>query len=126
MPTNEVVSNYRGLWEIEETFKLTKSDLEARPVHVQSREHINAHFLSCFITLTILRLIQKMTNKEFSAEKIVECLNKIECINEYENIYLFGYRSFISNRLGEAFGIDFSKKRLSLATIKNILATAKR
>ena len=126
MPTNEIVTTYRGLWEIEETFKLTKSDLEARPVHVQSKEHINAHFLSCFIALTILRLIQKKTNKEFSSEKIIECLCKIECINEYENIYLFGYRSAISDRLGNAFGIDFSKQRLSLASIKNILAMAKR
>jgi len=126
MSTNEIVATYRGLWEIEETFKLTKSDLEARPVHVQSKEHINAHFLSCFIALTILRLIQKMTGKEFSSEKILDCLNKIECINEYENIYLFGYRSPLSIQLGKAFDIDFSKKRLSLAAIKNILAIAKR
>jgi transposase len=125
MPTDEVVTTYRGLWEIEETFKLTKSDLEAHPVHVQSKEHINAHFLSCFIALTILRLIQKMTNKEFSSKKIIDCLNKIECINEYENIYLFGYRSPLSIQLGKVFDIDFSKKRLSLATIKNILASAK-
>ena len=125
MQKEKIVSTYRGLWEIEETFKLTKSDLEARPVHVQSKEHINAHFLTCFIALTILRLIQKKTNKEFSAEKIICCLNKIECINEHENIYLFGYRSLISDRLGEAFGINFSRQRLSLATVKNILATAK-
>ena len=125
MSSDEIVTTYRGLWEIEETFKLTKSDLEARPVHVQSKEHINAHFLSCFIALTILRLIQKKTNKEFSSEKILECLNKIECINEYENIYLFGYRSLLSNQLAKAFDLDFSKKRLSLAAIKNILATSK-
>jgi transposase len=122
MPTDKIVSTYRGLWEIEETFKLTKSDLEARPVHVQSKEHINAHFLTCFIALTILRLIQKKTDREFSSEKIIECLNNIECINEYQNIYLFGYRSKISDSLGKAFGIDFSKQRRSLAAIKNILA----
>ena len=125
MPTDEVVTTYRGLWEIEETFKLTKSDLEARPVHVRSKEHINAHFLSCFIALTLLRLIQKKTNKEFSSRKIIDCLNKIECINEHENIYLFGYRSPLSVHLGNVFDIDFSKKRLALASIKNILATSK-
>ena len=125
MSSDDIVSTYRGLWEIEETFKLTKSDLEARPVHVHSREHINAHFLSCFIALTILRLIQKATNREFSSEKILECLNKIECIHEFENIYLFGYRCTISDRLGYAFGIDFSKQRLMLSSIKSILASAK-
>ena len=125
MSTDEIVTSYRGLWEIEETFKLTKSDLVAQPVYVQSKEHINAHFLSCFIALIILRLIQKKTNKEFSSEKILDCLNKIECINEYENIFLFGYRSPISDCLSNAFGIDFSKQRLSLASIKNILAASK-
>jgi len=125
MPTGEIVDTYRGLWEIEDTFKLTKSDLEARPVYVQSKETINAHFLSCFIALTIIRLIQKKTDKAFSSTKIIECLNKIECINEFENIYLFGYRSNISDRLGDAFGIDFAKSRLTLASIKKLLASAK-
>jgi transposase len=125
MSANEIVTTYRGLWEIEETFKLTKSDLEARPVHVQSKEHINGHFLTCFTALTILRLIQKKMKKELSSATIIECLNQVNCINEHENIYLFGHRCQNSVRLGEAFEIDFKKKRLQLASIKNILATAK-
>ena len=114
MTADDVVTTYRGLWEIEETFKLTKSDLEACPLYVQSKEHINAHFLSCFISLTIMRLIQKKTNKEFSSEQIIDCLNKIECVNEHANIYLFGYRSLLSVQLDEAFEIDISKNGLPL------------
>jgi transposase len=87
--TSEIIDAYRGFWEIEETFKITKNDLEYRPVYVRDEEHINAHFLTCFIALTILRLIQKKTQREFSAEKIIDCLNKIECMHEDENIYLF-------------------------------------
>ena len=126
MTGNEIIDTYRGLWEIEETFKITKSDLESRPVYVRDEEHINAHFLTCFIALTILRLIQKKTNKEYSSEKIIECLNKIECMHEYENIYLFNYRDKISDALGAAFGIDFTKKRLQLAEIKKILGDVKK
>ena len=125
MDTDKVVETYRGLWEIEESFKITKSDLESRPVHLQSKEHINAHFLVCFIALTILRLIQKKIGWEYSAAKIIECLNKIECVNEDENVYLFGYRSAISDRLGEAFELDFSRKRLRLDEIKNFSAIVK-
>jgi len=125
MPVSETIDTYRGLWEIEESFKITKSDLEARPVYVQSREHINAHFLTCYIALTIIRVIQKKINKEYSAAKIIGCLNKIECINEEENIYLFGYRSHISETLGRVFDIDFMKKRLFLSDIKNILSKLK-
>lgn len=126
MATNEIVDTYRGLWEIEETFKITKSDLESHPVYVRDEEHINAHFLTCFIALTILRLIQKKIRKEYSTEKIIDCLNKIECMNEQENIYLFNYRDKISDALGAAFGIDFMKKRLRLTEIKKILGDAKK
>jgi len=126
MSDSEIVEKYRGLWEIEETFKVTKSDLEARPIYVSDRTHINGHFLTCFIALKIIRVIQKIMGRKYSAEKIIECLNKIECVNEQENLYLFGYRSEISEELGTTFGIDFTKKRLRLAEIKNILGGVKK
>lgn len=126
MPVPDIVETYRGLWEIEETFKITKSDLESRPVYVRDDAHINAHFLCCFLALTVLRLIQKRTDKKYSAKAILDCLNKIQCMNEHENIYLFGYRSELSDVLGNAFGIDFTKKRLPLSEIKKILGEAKK
>jgi hypothetical protein len=126
MTDGEIIDTYRGLWEIEETFKITKQDLEARPVYVSNYDHIDAHFLTCFIALAILRIIQKQTGKRYSSESIIECLNKIQCMHEYENIYMFGYRNKLSDALGNAFGIDFTKKRLSLAEIKRILGDVKK
>jgi transposase len=126
MSDTEVIETYRGLWEIEETFRVTKGVLETRPVYVSLRDHINAHFLTCFLALTIMRIIQRKTGKLYSAEKIVECLNKISCSNEHENIYLFDYRGEISDAIGEALGIDFSNKRLRLGDIKKFLAQAKK
>jgi transposase len=126
MSDSEVIETYRGLWEIEETFRVTKGVLETRPVYVSLKDHINAHFLTCFIALTIMRIIQKQTGKLYSAEKIVECLNKISCSNEHENIYLFDYRSEVSDAIGKALGIDFTNKRLRLGDIKKILAQAKK
>jgi hypothetical protein len=70
--------------------------------------------------------MQKMAGREFSTEKIIKCLNKIECTNEHENIWLFGYRSVIADTLGNLFGIDFSRKRLRLADIKKILGDVKK
>lgn len=126
MSDSEVIETYRGLWEIEETFRITKGVLETRPVYVSLPDHINAHFLTCFLALTIIRIIQKKTGKLYSAEKIVECLNKISCSNEHENIYLFDYRSELSDVIGEALGIDFTNKRLRLGDIKKILGEAKK
>jgi transposase len=54
----EIIDKYRGLSRIEDSFRITKSDLEGRPVFVRTPEHINAHFLICFIALTMIRLIQ--------------------------------------------------------------------
>lgn len=126
MSDAEVVETYRGLWEIEETFRIAKGVLETRPVYVSLPDHINAHFLTCFLALTIIRIIQKKTGKIYSAERIVECLNKISCSNEYENIYLFDYRSELSDAIGEALGIDFTNKRLRLGDIKKFLGEAKK
>ncbi len=122
----EVVDTYRGLWEIEETFRITKGVLETRPVFVSLPEHINAHFLTCFLALTIMRLLQKETDKRYSAERIIDCLKAISCSHEHENVYLFDYRSEISDAIGEALGIDFANKRLRLGEIKKILGSIKK
>jgi len=126
MSDKEIIDTYRGLWEIEETFKVTKGTLEARPVYVSREDRIEAHFLTCFIALVIMRLIQKKTAWQYSAERIVECLNKIACSNEEDNLYLFDYRSEISDAIGNALGIDFTRRRLRLCEIKNILANSKK
>ncbi|MBM3706304.1 MAG: IS1634 family transposase [Actinobacteria bacterium] len=126
MADGDVIDTYRGLWEIEETFKVTKGTLEARPVFVSREDRIRAHFLTCFLSLVIIRIMQKKTGKKYSAEKIVSCLNSISCSGEQDNIYLFDYRSKISDAIGEALGIDFTKKRLTRAEIKNILAESKK
>jgi len=54
----EIINKYHGLSRIEDSFRITKSDLEGRPVYVSNPDHINAHFLICFIALTMIRLIQ--------------------------------------------------------------------
>ena len=126
MSEQEIIDTYRGLWEIEETFKITKGTLEARPVYVSREDHIGAHFLICFIALVIIRLLRKHTNQRYPAEKIIACLNSLSCSHEQDNLYLFDYRSDISDAIGEALGIDFTRKRLRLGEIKNILAHSKK
>lgn len=126
MPDDKIIDTYRGLWEIEETFKITKGTLESRPVYVSREDRIGAHFLTCFIALVIIRIIQKRIGRLYSVEKIVDCLNKISCSNEQDNLYLFDYRSEVSDAIGDALGIDFTRKRLRLGEIKNILAESKK
>jgi transposase len=126
MPEQRIIEIYRGLSDIEDNFRVSKSDLDIRPVHVSREDRINAHVLTCFISLIILRLIQKKTDYKFTPEQIITCLNNISCSLEHTNLYMFDYRSVISNCIGEAFDIDFTKKRLRLNEIKNILASSKK
>ena len=71
---------YSSLWRIEESFRIMKSDLYARPVFVWTNEHIRAHFLICFVALLIIRLIQlKMGERALSAERIARTLLSATC-----------------------------------------------
>jgi transposase len=71
---------YGGLWRIEQSFRILKSDLYARPVYVRNNDHIRGHFLTCFVALVIMRFIQKlMGDKALSTERIARVLKKSAC-----------------------------------------------
>ena len=125
MPAYRIIEIYSGLSDIEDNFKVSKSNLDIRPVHVSRKDRINAHILTCFISLVIIRLIQKKTGFCFTPEQIITTLNNISCSLEDENIYLFDFRNNIIDAIGKTFNIDFTKKRLPLNKIKNILASSK-
>jgi len=125
MDDQRVIEIYRGLSDIEDNFKVTKNNMDIRPVYLSREERIDAHILTCFISLTILRLIQKKTGYCFTPEQIITALNNVSCSLECDNVYLFDCRNGITDAIGAASGIDFSKKRLTLSQIKNILAVAK-
>lgn len=71
---------YGGLWRIEQSFRIMKTDLYARPVFVNTNEHIRAHFLICFVALLVIRIIQhRMGERALSAERIARALNAATC-----------------------------------------------
>lgn len=117
---DHIIDIYRGLWRIEESFRVTKSDLEARPVFVSKEEHIHAHFLTCFIALTIARIIERKLSHKYSIGRILESLNKSECTHMKQNYYLFDYFDEVLKDIGNIFRIDYSKRVRSLGEIKKI------
>jgi len=121
----KIIDIYRGLWRVEDSFRITKSELETRPFFVRREDRIKAHFLTCFISLVIVRLIQRRTGHEFSAEQLIETMNNISCSHESENLYLFDHQSDVVEALGKAFGIDFSMLRLTRNEIRKNIAAVK-
>lgn len=123
---DEIIDIYRGLWRIEETFKVTKSELDARPVYVSRKEHIQAHFLTCFIALVLARVLQHKLDKKYSVGKILESLGNCNCSNIESNYYLFTFYDEVLKDIGNIIDVDFSKKYLRLQDIKKILGTTKK
>ena len=102
MDTQTVIDKYHGLTQIEDQFRVMKSDLETRPIYVRTPEHVDAHLLVCMISLIIIRIIQKRirdTNPEknndaywnvgMSSERIQSALNKWKVDKMPGDLYRF-------------------------------------
>lgn len=123
---DRIIEIYRGLWRIEESFKITKSLFHARPVNVRTDEHINAHFLICFISLVIARLIEIRLKNKYPIDNIISTLRSIECSHLNANHYLFDYIDEIADDLNAEFNVDFGKKIMTLGEIKKNFGMVKK
>ena len=110
---------YHGLWRIEESFRVTKSDLVARPMFVRTENHIKGHIMTCFVALIILRILQHKMNYSLSVERIVRALDMCSCCEISKGII-----HVIKKETFEDFKTTTSKdgtvfKTLSLSELKN-------
>ena len=117
----ELRNIYKGLAKIEETFKITKSEFNARPINVRLEDHIDAHFLICFIGLVIIRILQDETNNKYTLKNLLEKMKKFKCTHETGNLYkLIGYKPEIQY-LNRKLKINMDKKYDTRENIKKIL-----
>lgn len=126
MGDDDIIEAYRGLWKIEESFKVTKSDLETRPVYVSRREHIEAHFLTCYVALCILRIMQARCGGRYSAGRIASELAALGCTNVAGNWWVFDHRSEVTDELCRMAGFDASRRFAQTKDIKVMFSKAKR
>lgn len=125
MPEEEVIEKYRGLWKIEESFKITKTQLKSRPVYVKTEDHIEAHFLSCFLSLLILRILETKIDRKYSIKDIVESLKKSNVDLLEMNQYKAVYYDEILKELDECIGTNLGKRYLTLSEIKKMISDTK-
>ena len=125
MSDAEIRNKYRGLWEIEESFKIMKSEFKARPVYVKTDEHVNAHFLTCYVALVIMRVIEHLLGEKFTVKQIRESLCNYSCSYLEQGYYLFDQRDEVLDSFGRLFGWDLTQKYMPLNVIKNILSHRK-
>lgn len=126
MDDRDVIDAYRGLWRIEESFRVMKGDFDARPVYCSTESHIRAHFLVCYIALLAMRLMQLDTGRKYSAAQISEALAGVTGHLMDRNLYLFDYRTDLTDELAGAVGIDLSRQVLTRGQIRSIMADVKK
>lgn len=122
----EILKIYRGLWKIEESFKITKSEFNTRPFHLTRKDRIESHFFICFLSLLILRIIEHETNREYSPAQLIESMKAFKYTRIGENVYQCLYRDKVISMLDKELHLDTSHKYMHLADIKKILAEAKK
>ena len=117
----ELRNIYKKLTKIEETFKITKSEFNARPINVRIEDHIDALFLICFISLVIIRVLQAESNNRYSLKCLLEKIKTFECTHECGNIYKFIRYTPEIQYLNRKFNLDLDKKYSTREKIKKIL-----
>jgi len=130
-PDTDIIEAYHGLWKIEETFKLSKSDLRTRPIYVSLEAHIEAHFLTCFVSLLLSRILELRMNKaqtgrSYSSFELLESLRHYTCSHVSENIYSFHYTDDVIQQIDKVFGIDLNKRFRKRGDIRKFIASMKK
>ena len=118
----EIFKIVKGRWEIEESFRIMKSDFLARPVNLSREDRIKAHFMTCFISLFIYRLLEKKLDNKYTSSQILETLKKMTMLEQkglgFEPIY---ERTDITDELHDLFNFNTDLELINYKKMKKIL-----
>lgn len=124
---SSIVKANKRRWEIEECFRIMKTDFEARPVYLNRKDRILAHFITCFIALIVYRYLEKKLDNKYTIDQILPTLQKMDFMKYegkgYQPVYT---RTEITDALHAAFGFCTSKQIVPIAKMKNICSQTKK
>lgn len=124
---SEIIKINKQRWEIEENFRIMKTEFEARPVYVRRDDRIKAHFMTCYISLLIYRLLEKKIGEHYTTEQIIETLRtmKLTLLNT-ANGYVPSYtRTEITDSLHKFFGFRTDYEFIKKSTMRSIIKQTK-
>ena len=125
-PVEEILKVSEGRWEIEECFRIMKTDFEARPIFLQDETRIKAHFLICFLSLIVYRYLEKKLGKEFTCEEIIATLRGMNFVSLKEQGYMPTYkRTKLTDRLHEVCRFRTDYEFISKSQMKTIQKESK-
>lgn len=118
MLNEDIIEKYRGLWKIEESFKVIKSDLEGRPVFVRRNDHIQGHFLVCFIALLISRIVEMRLDYKHSIKSIQDSLLKASCRHVDRSIYSLNKQDNVFRDIEKAYNVSLDFKHVRIEQLR--------
>lgn len=124
---SEIIKVNKYRWQIEECFRIMKSEFKARPVYLKNDDRILAHFVTCFIALMIYRILEKKLDGKYTCSEIVNALQKFNFLESHGNGYIPTYtRDDLTDDLHEKFGfrtdfeiVDYKKMKTIITHTKN-------
>lgn len=124
--SESIIKINKRRWEIEECFRIMKSDFEARPVYVKRQDRILAHFITCFISLIIYKYLEKKLDEKYTINQILSTIQEMDFIKYegkgYQPIYT---RTEITDSLHDAFNFCTSKQIVPTSKMRNICSQTK-
>jgi transposase len=125
---NEIIKINKQRWEIEENFRLMKTEFEARPVYVRREDRIRAHFMTCYMSLLLYRLLEKKLGSSYTSEQILETLRSMKMtLLSTASGYIPSYtRSEITDALHKAFGFRTDYEFIPKSSMRSIIKETKK
>ena len=124
----DIVDIYASLWRIEETFRITKTGmLDLRPIFHSQEKRIRAHFLMCFISLVLERVLEHRIGNCLSAKRIASSLSSITGVQlPNSNTFMFSYYDEVLDIIGKEFGIDYAWTFRRTSDLHKVIADMKK
>ena len=126
-PVEDIIKVNKRRWEIEESFRIMKTDFKSRPVYHSKDEMIKAHFLTCFLALVLYRYVEKKLDEKYTAPEIIETLRNMNMKLENDSLYIPNYiRTDLTDALHDKFGFRTDFEVIKEKNIKKILKQTKK
>lgn len=123
MDNEQVYDIYHNLWRIEQSFRIMKSELDARPVYCQTENTIKGHFLICYLSVLVMRILEfKVLKNQVCASKLFEFIRNYTVLKETDEKYInISASSPTIDFLSKTFNLPLKNFYLSSAQIKSML-----
>ena len=122
-----IISINQKRWQIEECFRIMKSEFQARPVYLSRKDRITAHFITCFTALILYRILEKKLGESYTAESIIRTLKEMNMLIAPGEGYIPEYtRTDLTDKLHDTFGFRTDYEIVSQRDIKKILTATRK